>query len=199
MKIYLLMLLCVIGVTSCNSQNRNELLAMKFNQPISELINTQKLKESQDIIYGIYSYETDKLEGFRLGDINLSTYKYPKSAAADYNNIEVYVTDRKSQQYLGFRYNTVEQEEIKQLIEYFKKKYPTYEQRKDSNGDGYFWDIGPLDAWLFYYPSTSVDGNGKKFLNSNFLFVKKGTRMGNSQDTSYNTILDNFNMMYPKN
>ena len=46
-------------------------------------------------------------------------------------------------------------------------KYPTYEQRKDSNGDAYFWDITSLDAWLFYYPSTSVDRNGKDFLSSN--------------------------------
>lgn len=193
------MLLCIIGGSSCNSQNRNDLLAMKFNQSISELINTQKLEKSQDVIYGIYSYETDKLEAFKLGDVNLSTYKYPKSAAADYSNIDVYVDNRKSQQYLGFRYNTVRPEEIKQLIEYFKKKYPVFEQRKDSNGDAYFWDIAPLDAWLFYYPSTSVDSNGKGFLNSDFLFVKKGTRMENSQDKSYNTILDNFNMMYPKN
>lgn len=193
------MLLCVIGVTSCNSQNRSDLLAMKFNQPISDLINTNKLKESQDIIYGIYSYETDQLDGFRLGDVNLSTYKYPKSAAADYNNIEVYVDNRTAKQYLGFRYTTVKQEEIKQLIEYFKRKYPTYAERKDSGGEAYFWDLSSLNAWLFYYPSISIDGNGEKFLNSNFLFVKKGTRMENSQDTTYNTILDNFNMMYPKN
>lgn len=197
MKIYLLMLLCLIEITSCNSQNKNDLLAMHFDQHVAELIDEQKLEEFQDPIYGIYTYKTDQLDGFKIGEVDLSTYKYPKGPLADFNNLQVYVNNRTAKQYLGFRYTSVKQEEIKQLIDYFKKKYPNFEQRKDSNGDGYFWDIKSLDAWLFYYPSTSTDGNGEKFLNSNFLFVKRGTRMGNSKDASYNTILDHFNMMYP--
>lgn len=193
------MLLCLIGVTSCNSQNRNDLLAIHFNQSVSTLISAQKLEEFQDPNYGIYTFKTDKLEGFKIGDIDLSTYKYPNGPVADFNRIQVYVDDRTSQQYLGFRYTTVKQDEIKELVNYLKKKYPKFEQRKDSTGEVYFWDIESLNAWLFYYPSVSVDSNGKDFLNSNFLYVKKGTRVENSQDTSYNTILDNFNMMYPKN
>lgn len=197
MKIYLLMLLCLIEITSCNSQNKNDLLAMHFDQNVAELIDEQKLEEFQDPIYGIYTYKTDQLDGFKIGEIDLSTYKYPKGPLADLNNLQVYVNNRTAKQHLGFRYTSVKQQEIRQLIDYFKKKYPNFEQRKDSNGDGYFWDIKSLDAWLFYYPSTSTDGNGEKFLNSNFLFVKRGTRMANSKDASYNTILDHFNMMYP--
>lgn len=199
MKILIIMLLSLVGVTSCHFQHKNDVMALPFNQGISEMITTQQLEESQDIIYGIYTYETSELDGFRIGDINLSTYTYPESAAADYNNIKIYADSRTSPQYLGFRYTTVKQDEIAQLLDYLKTNYPEFEQRKDAGGEAYFWDITALDAWLFYYPSTSVARNEKEFLHSNFLFVKKGTRMENSRDTSYNTILDNFNMMYPVN
>lgn len=57
MKIFLLMLLCVVGVTSCNSQNRNDLLAIRFDQPIIELIGAHKLEQFQDPNYGIYTYK----------------------------------------------------------------------------------------------------------------------------------------------
>lgn len=193
--VQILSLFFLIGITSC-STDKNDLITLTFGQSIAELINSQKLEEFQDPIYGIYTYKTDQLDGFKIGDIKLSTYKYPNSPVADFNRIQVYVDDRIAKQYLGFRYNTVKQDEIPQLLEYFKMKYPTYETTKDSNGVAYFWEISSLDAWLFYYPSTSVDRNGKDFLNSNFLYVKKTTRMENN--TNYNTILDHFNMMYPK-
>lgn len=198
MKINLLMLLCVIGVTSCYSQNRNDLLSMHFDQPITVLIGEHKLEQFQDPNYGIYTYKTDQLDGFKIADIDLSTYKYPNGRVADFNRIQIYVDSRTSKKYLGFRYTTVRQDEIQELIASLKKNYPEFEQRKDSAGDVYLWDLKSLNAWLFYYPNHSVDGNGKDFLNSNFLYVKKGTRLDDSKDSSIPTIWQQIDGLYPK-
>lgn len=196
MRVYLL-LLGFFGMVSCDSQ-KNDLLSIPFDQPVTELIHTNKLQGTQDVNYGVYSYQTDQLDKFRIGNINLKTYAYPNSAAADYNNLQMYVDNRKSQRYLGFRYTTVKQDEITALLEQLKKQYPEFERRKDSPGDAYFWDLKSLNAWLFYYPSFSRDKNDKNFLHSNFLFVKKGTRVENSKDTSVFTIWQLMELQYPK-
>ncbi|WP_293888714.1 MULTISPECIES: hypothetical protein [unclassified Sphingobacterium] len=84
------------------------------------------------------------------------------------------------------------------MIASLKKNYPEFEQRKDSAGDVYLWDLKSLNAWLFYYPNHSVDSNGKDFLNSNFLYVKKGTRLDDSKDSSIPTIWQQIDGLYPK-
>lgn len=50
---------------------------------------------------------------------------------------------------------------------------------------------------MFTYQGISKNKDNSSFFNTNFIFVKRGTRMENSTDTKVQTIRDYYKMMYP--
>lgn len=186
-------------IMSCQSQTRTDLLSLKLDADLSSIIqNDKQFKKDQDPNLGLIGYTTNKLDNYALGIIKLTTYSFPNGNIADYSNLSVFVTNKSKNNYLGFKYNSVNQEETKSIISYLKKTYPNYEQ-SDTRGSGesFFWDIPAINAWIFAYQGISIDKNGKNFFSTNFILVKKGTRIENSDDPKVMTIKENYKMMYP--
>ena len=196
---YFLLLLIGITVFSCNSQTRTDLLALKFDENVFSIVQGDKqLKKDQDPNLGLRNYTTNKPDNYVLGGIKLSTYSFPDGNLADYNNLSLFVADKDKPNYLGFNYTSVNQEETKSIVDYLKKTYPNYERRNtQGNGESFFWDIPALNAWIFIDQGISNDKNNKNFFTTNFIFVKRGTRMENSTDPKVITIKEYYNMMYP--
>lgn len=197
---YFLLLLIGITVISCNSQTRTDLLALKFDENVLSIVQGDKqLKKDQDPNLALRNYTTNKPDNYVLGGIKLSTYSFPDGNLADYNNLSLFVADKDKPNYLGFKYTSVNQEEIKSIVSYLKKTYPNYERRNtQGNGESFFWDIPTLNAWIFMYQGISNAKNNKNFFTTDFIFVKRGTRMENSTDPKVITIKEYYNMMYPE-
>lgn len=194
-------LLLWIGITfmSCESQTKTNLLALKFDENVLKIVHRDKqLKKDQDPDLGLRNYTTNKPDNYALGGVKLSTYSFPDGNLADYNNLSLFVAGKDKPNYLGFKYTSVNQEETKSIVDYLKKTYPNYQQRESKgNGESFFWDVPTLNAWIFMYQGISGDQKNKKFFTTNFIFVKRGTRMENSTDPKVITIKDYYNMMYP--
>ncbi len=186
-------------VISCKSQTKTDLLALKFDENILSIVQGDKqLKKDEDPNLALNAYTTNKPGNYVLGEVKLSTYSFPNGNLADYNNLSVFITGKDKTNYLGFKYSTVNQDETKIIADYLKKTYPSYERRDTrGNGEFFFWDIPKLNAWIFMDQGISRDKSGKNFFSTNFIFVKKGTRMSNSTDSKIITIKEYYNMMYP--
>ncbi|AMP98775.1 hypothetical protein AY601_1866 [Pedobacter cryoconitis] len=197
---YFLLLLIGITVISCKSQTRTDLLALKFDENVLSIFQGDKqLKKDQDRNLGLRNYTTNKPDNYVLGGIKLSTYSFPDGNLADYNNLSLFVADKDKPNYLGFNYASVNQEETKSIVSYLKKTYPNYERRNtQGNGESFFWDIPTLNAWIFMYQGISNDKSNRNFFTTNFIFVKRGTRMENSTDPKVISIKEYYNMMYPE-
>ena len=186
-------------ILSCKSPTTTDLLSLKFDSDISgSVLRDKTLKKDFDPNLGITSFSTNKIDGYAIGDVNLSTYSYPNANLADHSNLLIFVSAKDKSNFLGFNYSSVNQEETKAIIEYLKKTYPTYLQSDTKgNGGSFFWDIPKLNAWIFTYQGISKDKDNSSFFSTNFIFVKRGTRMSNSTDTKVQTIMDYYKMMYP--
>ncbi|OWK69743.1 hypothetical protein CBW18_15480 [Pedobacter sp. AJM] len=186
-------------IISCRSQTKTDLLPLKFDANLSSFIQKDKeLKKGQDPNLGLLSYTTNKLDNYAIGSVKLLTYAFPNGNLADYNNLTLFITDKIKNNYLGFKYNSVNQEETKSILDYLKKTYPDYIQSdKKESGESYFWEISTLNAWIFSYQSISIDKNNNNFFSTDFILVKKGTRMENSKDPKVITIKEYYKMMYP--
>lgn len=188
-----------MSIISCESQTKTDLLALKFNADLLSVVqNDSQLKKNQDPNFGLSTYATLKPDKYVLSEVKLSTYSFPNGHLADYNNLSLFTTGSDKTDYLGFNYSSVNQKETKDIVDYLKKTYPNYEQRDTrGNGESFFWDIPKLDAWILMYQGISKDKNDKNFFTTNFIFVKKGTRMENSTDPKVMTIKEYYDMMYP--
>lgn len=186
-------------VISCESQTKIDLLALKFDENVLNIVQGDKqLKMDQDPNLGLISYTTGKPDNYILGGVKLSSYSFPDGNLADYNNLYLFVAGKDKINYLGFKYTCVNQEETKSIVDYLKKTYPNYESRDTrGNGESFYWDIPTLNGWLFMYQGISNDKNDNKFFSTDFIFVKKGTRMENTNDPKVITIKEYYNMMYP--
>lgn len=196
---YFFLILLGMTVLSCKSQTKTDLLALKFDESISGIVQADpQLKKDQDPNLGLNAFRTNQPGNYNIGDIKLSTYSFPTGYPADYNQLYLFVEDKDEANYLGFKYNTVHQEETKAIISYLKKTYPKYEERAtQGNGESFFWDLPTLNAWVFIDQGISKDKNAKQFLSTNFIYVKRGTRMENSKDSKVITIKEYDKMMYP--
>ncbi|MCX2433390.1 hypothetical protein [Pedobacter sp. GR22-10] len=196
---YLTFMLIGMTIISCKSQTNTDLLSLKFGVNLSSIIQKDKeLKKGQDPNLGLLSYTTNKLDNYTIGSVKLLTYAFPNGNLADYNNLTLFITDKIKNNYLGFKYNSVNQEETKSILDYLKKTYPDYIQSdKKESGESYFWEISTLNAWIFSYQSISIDKNNNNFFSTDFILVKKGTRMENSKDPKVITIKEYYKMMYP--
>ncbi|MFC4211892.1 hypothetical protein ACFOWA_11905 [Pedobacter lithocola] len=191
--------LIILMIVSCKSQTKTDLLSLKLDADISSLVLQDKeLKKDFERNYGLASLTTSKLDGYAIGDVKLNTYDYPNGNLADYNRLSIFKSSKQKNNYLGFNNSSVNQEETKSIVGYLKKTYPAY-QKSDTkgNGESFFWDIPKLDAWIFIYQGISTDKNDKNFFSTNFIFVRKGTRLENSTDAKVITIMDYYKMMFP--
>ncbi|RYY16061.1 MAG: hypothetical protein EOO04_27585 [Chitinophagaceae bacterium] len=196
MKFFFLVLISTI-MLSCKSQRTIDLLSLKLDSDVSGLVSGQSVKKDVDPNLGITSFSTNKINGYAIGDITLSTYVYPSANLADYSNLSIFVSAKDKSKFLGFNYSSVNQEETKAIINYLKITYPTYQQSDTKgNGESFFWDIPKINAWIFTYQGISKDKSNSSFFNTNFIFVKIGTRMENSTDAKVQTIRDYYQMMY---
>lgn len=196
---YLFLLLIGMTVISCESQIRTDLLALKFDENILPIVQRDpQLKKDQDSNLGLRGYTTNKPGNYAIAGVKLSTYAFPNGNLADENSLSLFTTDTDKPNYLGFKYTSVDQEETKAIVDYLKKAYPNYKQG-DKNGktESFFWEVPTLNAWIFMYQGISNDKNDQEFFTSNFIVVKRGTRMENSNDPKVISIKEYYNMMYP--
>ncbi|KQS40963.1 hypothetical protein [Pedobacter sp. Leaf194] len=189
----------VVTILSCNSQTKTDLLSLKLNSKVPAVVlQNNELKQDTDPNLGLAILNTAKLEKYAIGEIELNSYTFPNGNAADYSNLSILLSSKQRNNYLGFNYSSVNQQETKAIVAYLKKTYPAYQQSDTKgNGESYFWDVPKLDAWIFTYQGNSTDKNGKNFFSTNFIFVKRGTRMENSTDPKVITIMAYYKMMYP--
>lgn len=198
MKVFLFILTGIV-ILSCKSQKNTNLLSLKFDSDITSLVRQDtELKKDLDPNLGLASLTTNKLEGYSIGEINLRTYAYPNGNVTDYNNLSILISANQKNKYLGFNYSSVNQEETRSIIDHLKKTYPSFHQSDTKgNGESFFWDIPKLNAWIFIYQGISTNKIDKKFFSTNFIFVRRGTRMENSVDSNVITIMHYYKMMYP--
>lgn len=54
------------------------------------------------------------------------------------------------------------------------------------------------DAWLFINQNIGFDYDDNQFKTTSFIYVKRGTRVGNSKNPNQRTFLEVFNQVYPQ-
>lgn len=178
---------------SCKS--KTDLLSLKFDQKVSKLIKDDKqLITGRDIFFGLKGYVDDEPDSYSIGDIKLSSYSYPNSGVDNHNKLLIYINGEVD--YLGFKYSSVNQEESHRIIEDFKSKYPKFKRVKDrGDGESLIWDIPEMQAWIIIYQRKKVSNDNVKFLESDFVVIKKGTRIANSDDSGNINIYDYYSEM----
>ena len=92
MKFFSLVLIGMV-ILSCKSQTTTDLLSIKLDSDVSELVLRDKaLIKGVDPNLGITSFSTNKIDGYAIGDVTLSTYSYPNANLADYSNLSILVS-----------------------------------------------------------------------------------------------------------
>ncbi|MET4140796.1 hypothetical protein [Pedobacter sp. UYP1] len=177
-------------------QSKTELLSLKFDQDISKLFKGDKqLKTGRDKFFGLRGYTDNDPDNYTIDGIKLSSYTHPGSE--NHNKLLFYINGEVN--YLGFKYSSVDQEESRRIMADLKTKYPKF-QKVAARGDGesFLWDIPAHQAWIIFYQQNQLAKDGKKFYESNFIVVKKGTRIANSTDPNGMNIYDYYsNTMDP--
>lgn len=169
-------------------QSKTDLLSLKFDRDVSKLFKDDKqLKTGRDKFFGLWGYSDDEPNNYSIDGIKLSSYTHPD--AENHNKLLIYINGDVN--YLGFKYSSVNQEESSKIIDDLKTKYPKF-QKVAARGDreSLIWDIPALQAWIILYQRNQLAKDGKKFLESNFIVVKKGTRIANSTDPNGMNIYD---------
>ena len=112
-------------IISCKPQTKTDLLTVKFDLDLSMFtLRDKELKKDVDPNLGLVTLTTQELDGYAIGDTKLTTYAYLNGNLADYNNLSIFVTSKDKNNYLGFHYSCVNQEETKAIITYLKNTYP---------------------------------------------------------------------------
>jgi len=188
--ITLVLFFCI--ATSCNSQT--DLEALKFDEDISKTMeNHKELEKNLAGDHGLKAYRTHKLDGFKIGNVGISTYETPKGNASDHSELWVYVDDYKSKKFLGYTFSSANEEESKRLITDLKSKYKGYKTNTNKiHGDFYFWDLPEFNKWIFVDQSDNIN-----HIQTRFTVVKRGLRVENSKSPSVYSIYDVYKMMQP--
>jgi hypothetical protein len=196
-KITLLFMTSLI-IMSCNSQSV-DLELLKFDQQIPvSILNIKKIKEDTDVTYGLSSYRTDELQNFKFGDVTFSKYSVPNGYDDGYSEIYVHVDNYKENKYLGFSINIANEKEGIALLNYFKKKYGTPEERYTGlvNGKALVWKV--KEQWVLLLQNTENTRDDKKYLTTEVTIVKQGLRAYNSENMEVLTVLGSFSAAHPK-
>lgn len=174
-------------------QSKTDLLSLKFDQDASKLFKGDKqLKSGRDKFFGLQGYTDDEPNNYAIDGIKLSSYTRPN--AEGHNKLLIYINGEVN--YLGFKYSSVDQDESRKIIDHLKTKYPKFQKVAErGDGESLIWDLPALQAWIIFYQRNQVANDGKKFLESNFIVVKKGTRIANSDDPNGMNIYDYYSKM----
>lgn len=190
-KVLILLFICTF--ISCNSQT--DLETLKFDKPIPEDIKKIKDVEKDDNgTYGLKSYRTTELDHFKFGDISFSKYAVPNGYDDAYSDIYVHVDNFEQNNYLGFSIYITNDREGTDLLNYLKKKLGKAEERVTGlkNGIAFVWELKESKQWVLLEQNTENTRDHKKYLRTRITIVKQGTKMLNSKNPEWLTILENF-------
>ncbi|UPZ17820.1 hypothetical protein [Flavobacterium humidisoli] len=191
-KIFILLFMCTTFI-SCNSQT--DLETLKFDKPISEDIKKIKDVEKDDNgNYGLKSYRTNQLDYFKFGEVNFSKYAVPNGYDDAYSDIYMHVDNFEQNNYLGFSMYITNDQEGTALLNYLKKRFGKPEERSTGleNGIAFVWELKESKQWVLLEQNTENTRDHKKYLRTQVTIVKQGTRMLNSKNPEWITILENF-------
>lgn len=190
-KLIGIILLCCFAA-SCTSQS--DLEALKFDEDISKIIKDHSdLKKRADPVYGFKAYSTNKLDGFKIGSVKISTYEVPKGNASDHSSLWIYVDDYDANKILGYEYSSANEKESEKVVAELKSKYKDYKTNTNKiHGDFYFWDLPESNKWIFVDQSDNIN-----HIQTTFTVVKRGLRVGNSTDPSVFSLYEKYKMMQP--
>lgn len=190
-----ILLFSFLAIVSCNGQT--DLEAFKFDVKVPE--NIVKGAKETEANYGLLSYSQPALQNYKIGSLPFSMYTVPKGYDYSNNNLAVFVDTYQNNNYLGFILNLVKEDEGKKLIDYLTKTYGNPEKRlTDKNGLAYFWNSSTKNKWMFLTQTQELTRDNGKYTNTKLIVVKKGTRVDNTSDINVFSILDSFNLAYPK-
>lgn len=193
-KIFFLLILCLL-IISCNTTS-TDLESLKFDKPIPEEIKGIKdIQEDDNGAYGLLSYRTNELQNFKFGDVSFSKYSVPNGYDDAYNLIYVHVDNFNQNKYLGFTISITNDKESNTLLNYLKKKFGKADERVNGleNGIALVWEVKDSNEWILFSQNTENTRHHKKYLNTELTIVKQGTRVLNSKNIKWLTILESFN------
>jgi hypothetical protein len=191
-KVFILLFMCTTFI-SCNSQT--DLETLKFDKPIPEDIKKIKDVEKDDNgTYGLKSYRTIELDHFKFGEISFSKYAVPNGYDDAYSEIYVHVDNFEQNNYLGFSISLANDQEGTALLNYLKKKLGKAEERTNGLDKGitFVWELKESKQWVLLEQNTKNTRDRKKYVRTEVTIVKQGTRMLNSKNPEWLTILENF-------
>ncbi|KAF2332804.1 hypothetical protein [Flavobacterium nitrogenifigens] len=193
MKIIILLFTISLMVTSCDSQT--DLETLEFDKSIPE--NIKKIKEIEkddNGAYGLKSYRSTQLDYFRFGEVFFSKYAVPNGYDDAYSDIYIHVDNFEKNNYLGFTVYVTNDKEGEDLLNYLKKRFGKPEERTTGleNGSALVWELKESKQWVLLEQNTENTRDHKKYLNTEFTIVKQGTRMLNSNNPEWLTVLENF-------
>lgn len=178
---------------SCNSQT--DLESLEFDKPIPEDIKKIKDVEKDDNgTYGLPSYRTTQLDYFRFGEVPFSKHTVLNGYDDAYSDIYIHVDNFEQNNYLGFSICITNDQEGIALFNYLKKRFGKPEERTTGleNGSALVWELKESKQWVLLEQNTENTRDHKKYLNTEFTIVKQGTRMLNSKNPEWLTVLENF-------
>ena len=184
--------------TSCNSQT--DLDELKFDSNVLGIVKDIKdIEKTRETDYGLLSYETEELQNFKFGDVSFSKYCVPDGYAYGSNSLDIHVDSYDSNNFLGITLNITNKEEVQKLLNYLKKKYGNPENR-DTGGNGFafLWQSDQSKQWIFFFQKEENTRKNNIYLSTRVVVLKQGTRVENAADSKVFTILESFNLSYPK-
>ncbi len=191
----LILLFSFLAIVSCNGQT--DLETLKFDEKVPG--NIVKGEKETEANYGLLAYKQADVQNYKLGTASFSAYSVPKGYEYSNNNLSVLVNSYQNNNYLGFILNLAKEDEGKKVIDYLTKTYGNPEKRStDKTGTAYFWDAAAKNKWMFLTQTQELTQDNAKYTNTKLIVVKKGTRVENASDASVFSILDSFNLAYPK-
>ena len=193
-----LFIILSLGLLLISCMKRTDLETLKQNENVLDKIKEIKeLVKDKDPIYGLVSYRTDELQNFNFGEILFSKYEMEKGYNADYNDLFIHVDSYKTNKFIGITLDLVNQEQCQNFLKYLKKKYGKPESHSAQyDREAYFWDDKKLNQWVLVYKYDGLTRDDKTFKHLNCTIIKKGTRVENSTDLNFFSILNSFNMAH---
>lgn len=185
-------------VSSCTSQTDLESLVNDQDIPVL-LKNTIEVHEIADPDYGLLCYDTKEAQNFKFGSVAFSKFSLKDGFDYSSNSVKICVDNHQSKRYLGTIINLVKEDEGKELATYLNNKYGNPEQRDTGeNGIALFWNVDEKNQWIFLIQNTEYTRKKDSYLSTKVIVIKQGVRVENSNDSDVFSILDNFNLAYPK-
>lgn len=174
-------LICSVMV-SCNSQINVE--NIEFGEDISKIINLKEMNKESDLIFGLSSYKTEKLNNLKYGKVIFSDYSLgdnAKNSSISYHSSLSFLVDNyNSNKLSGFLIGIDKEEEGNKLLDYLKVKLgkPLLQEinKKDKHLQSkYLWDSEKYNQLVYINQYTEYyDNLHKSFITTKVTIVKRG-------------------------